>query len=86
MTPPPLEILVTFFLLFITMMIATVTMMWMDQAGLVGVDMEDVNTWWGRPIRRSEYEPSGTNIGFLVFFAVLIGGFFLSILLVEYLF
>lgn len=74
------------FLLFtgLTLLFVAVTMVLAQKAGLLKTqDWSDVDTWWGRPIRRGEHEPSGTNPGFLIIMISLIIGMGLSMAIVD---
>ena len=81
-----MEALATAFLLFLVILLTTVTTVWANRTGIVEIDESNADSWWGRPIRRSDYEPSEANGFILVILAVLFGGFFLTIVLVDFLF
>ena len=85
MSPSLMDGFTAFLVISLTMIITTFTAMWVDRAGLGGSNHK-IDSWWGRPIKRSDYEPSETNFGVLIIFIALFGGFFLSIILVDLVF
>ena len=85
MSPSLMDGFVAFLVISLTIIITTFTAMWVDRAGLGGSNHK-IDSWWGRPIKRSDYEPSETSFGVLIIFIALIGGFFLSIILVDLVF
>ncbi|EMA48847.1 hypothetical protein C450_18909 [Halococcus salifodinae DSM 8989] len=86
MTSIPVEALTRFVLYLLTMIAAGATLMWAYQSGHSNTDLDDLDSWWGRPSQRSDHEPSETHLDMLMFFAVLIGGFGLSALIMDFLF
>ena len=77
MNPSLMDGFVAFLVISLTMIITTFTAMWVDRVGLGGSNHK-IDSWWGRPIKRSDYEPSETNFGVLLILIALFGGFFLS--------
>ena len=60
MSPSLMDGFVAFLVISFTMIITTFTAMWVDRAGLGGSNHK-IDSWWGRPIKRSDYEPSETS-------------------------
>ena len=85
MSPSLMDGFVAFLVISFTMIITTFTAMWVDRAGLGGSNHK-IDSWWGRPIKRSDYEPSETSFGVLLILIALFSGFFLSIILVDLVF
>jgi hypothetical protein len=78
-----MEVLAPFLSSLLTIVIVLVTTLWVERAGLLTMDESDANTWWGRPIQRADYEPSGINPGFLLILVVFIVAILLSTFLVD---
>ena len=85
MSPSLMDSFVAFLVISLTMVITTFTAMWVDRAELGGSNHK-IDSWWGRPIKRSDYEPSETSFGVLLTLIALFSGFFLSIILVDLVF